>query len=86
MSQSYAEHNEKKEETIHQVGIKPEFLYQKKRSGEYADEVKRALENNETIKRCRSIRKAVEKTGPDFHFVKCGKDTITDLRWLGNIK
>ena len=49
---SYAEHHEKEvEHAVPLVGIEPEFLYQAKkyRSGEYAAEIKHALENTQTI-------------------------------------
>ena len=90
---SYAEHNEKEvEDSIHKVGIKPEFLYQAKkyRSGEYADEIKHALENNETIKNVldRYREKPLEENWLPISLFcpKCGKDTITELRWLGKYK
>ncbi len=88
---SYAEHNEKEvEESIHKVGIKPEFLYQAKkyRSGEYAEQMKHALENNDAIKKIldQYREEPLEKDWlPISLFCPgCGKDTITELRWLGD--
>ncbi len=90
---SYAEHNEKEvEDSIHKVGIKPEFLYQAKkyRSGEYADEIKHALENNDTIKKIldQYREKPLEENWLPISLFcpECGKDTITELRWLGKYK
>lgn len=88
---SYAAHHEKEvETTITHVGIKPEFLYQAKkyRSGEYADEIKKALENNDKIKECLNEyreEEVDEQWLPITMFCeKCHKDTLTELRWLGN--
>ena len=87
---SYAEHHEKEvEETVPKVGIKPEFLYQAKkyRSGEYAKEMKHALENNETIvKILNQYREEPLEKGwlPVSLFCEeCGKDTINTLTWPG---
>lgn len=87
---SYAEHNEKEvEESLPAVGIKPKFLYQSKKykSGEYDQEIKKALENTENIKLCLN---AARDEKLDEHWLpislfcgKCGKDTILELRWLG---
>lgn len=87
--ESYARHHETEvETTIPLVGIRPEFLYQAKkyRSGEYADEIKRALENNEKIKESLNEYREEEV---DEHWLpitmfceKCHKDTLTELRWL----
>jgi len=85
---SYAEHNEREiEESIPLVGIKPEFLYQSKkyRSGEYADEIKFALENKDVIIEILDNyrEKPLDKNWlPVSIFCpKCGKDTIKELRW-----
>src|SRR3989344_9384289 len=88
--ESYAVHHEKEVEmVVPRVGIQPEFLYQAKkyRSGEYADEIKKALENNQQIKGCLNEYREEEV---DEHWLpitmfceKCHKDTLTELRWLG---
>lgn len=87
---SYAEHHERElEEAVPKVGIKPEFLYQAKkyRSGEYAKEMKHALENTETIvKILNQYREKPLEAGwlPVSLFCeKCGKDTINILTWPG---
>ncbi|MDP3698104.1 MAG: lysine--tRNA ligase [Nanoarchaeota archaeon] len=87
---SYAEHHEKEvEETVPQVGITPECLYQAKkyRSGEYAKELKQALENTETIiKILNQYREEPLEKGwlPVALFCEqCGKDTINTLAWPG---
>ncbi len=87
---SYAEHHEKEVETsITQVGIKPEFLYQAKKyqRGEYAAEIKKALEHNLQIKECLNEYREEEV---DEHWLpitmfceKCHKDTLKELKWLG---
>lgn len=89
--ESYAAHHEKEvETTLPRVGIKPEFLYQAKkyRSGKYADEIKKALENNAKIKECLNEyreEEVDEQWLPITMFCeKCHKDTLTELRWLGN--
>lgn len=88
---SYAEHNEKEiEEEVPKVGIFPEFLYQNKkyRTGEYAQEMKTALEQTEKIKEIlNSCRQEPLREGwlPVSIFCsKCSKDTIIFLEWLGN--
>lgn len=85
---SYAEHNEKEvEESIPLVGIKPEFLYQSKkyRSGEYADEMKFALENKdiiiEILNQYREKPLEKEWLPVSIFCPKCGKDTIKRLQW-----
>lgn len=92
---SYAEHHQAAiEEDIPAVGITPEFLYQaaKYRKGEYVEEIKKALENTETIKGILNQYRdeAVEKDWlPITMFCeKCGRDTLTELQWMGgyNIK
>ncbi len=87
---SYAEHHEKEvEQAVSLVGIEPEFLYQAKkyRSGEYAAEIKHALENTQTIiKILNQFREEpLEKEWlPVAIFCeKCGKDTINNLHWSG---
>ncbi len=88
---NYAEHLEKEvEEMIPEVGIHPEFLYQAKkyRSGEYNKDIKKALENNEKIKACLNEYREEEVDEnwlPISLFCdKCHKDTLTELKWLGN--
>ena len=85
---SYAEHNEKEVEgSIPLVGIKPEFLYQSKkyRSGEYADEMKFALEHKDAI--IEILNQYREKPLDEnwlpvsIFCAKCGKDTISKLSW-----
>ncbi len=87
---SYAEHHEKAvEEVVPRVGIFPEFLYQsqKYRSGEYVEEIKFCLEHTKTIKTI--LDKYREKPHSDdwlpitLFCEKCGKDTITSLKWKG---
>ncbi|MBI4151852.1 lysine--tRNA ligase [Candidatus Woesearchaeota archaeon] len=88
--ESYAAHHEKEVETIiPRVGITPEFLYQapKYRSGEYADEIKKALENNDKIKECLN---EYREEDVDEHWLpitmfceRCHRDTLTELKWLG---
>ncbi|MBI2102918.1 lysine--tRNA ligase [Candidatus Woesearchaeota archaeon] len=88
--ESYARHHESEvETTITRVGINPEFLYQAKkyRSGEYADEIKKALEHNDLIKECLN---EYREEDVDEHWLpitmfceRCHKDTLTKLRWLG---
>src|SRR3989344_1384587 len=87
---SYAEHHEKEvEHAVPLVGIEPEFLYQAKkyRSGEYAAEIKHALENTQTIiKILNQFREEPLEKGwlPIAVFCeKCGKDTINSLQWSG---
>ena len=87
---SYAEHHEKEvEEEVTRVGIKPEFLYQSKkyRAGEYAKEMKYALENTETIVKILNQyrEEPLEKEWlPVSVFCeKCDKDTINTLTWSG---
>ena len=88
---SYAEHHEKEvEEAVPKVGITPEFLYQAKkyRAGEYAKEMKHALENTGAIvKVLNQFREEpLEKEWLPISLFceKCGKDTITTLAWQGN--
>ncbi|MBI2668586.1 lysine--tRNA ligase [Candidatus Woesearchaeota archaeon] len=90
---SYAEHQEKEvEESIPPVGITPEFLYQaeKYRQGDYDSEIKKALEQNEKIKDILNQFRAEEVNDQwlpiSIFCEKCGKDTITDLQWLGGYK
>ncbi len=88
--ESYARHHEAEvEESIHQVGIAPEFLYQAKkyRSGLYNDQIKIALEHNDQIKACLNQYREEEVDQnwlPISLFCEsCHKDTIKDLKWLG---
>ncbi len=90
---SYAEHHEKEvEDSIPKVGIKPKFLYQAKkyRAGEYAQQIKHALEHTETIKKIldQYREEPVEHNWLPISLFceKCGRDTITDLHWLGGYK
>ena len=88
---SYAEHHEKEvEEIVPKVGITPEFFYQAKRyrSGEYAAEMKHALENTENIvKILNQYREEPLESSwlPVSLFCEqCGKDTINTLTWPGD--
>ncbi len=88
---NYAEHLEKEvENSIPAVGINPEFLYQAKkyRSGEYNKEIKKALENNEIIKKCLNEYREEEVDEnwlPISLFCEqCHKDTIKELKWFGD--
>src|SRR3989338_2794278 len=81
---SYAEHHEKEvEETVPRVGITTEFLYQAKkyRSGEYAKEMKHALENTEAIVKIlnqfREEPLEKEWLPVSLFCEKCGKDHST---------
>ncbi|MBI2145879.1 lysine--tRNA ligase [Candidatus Woesearchaeota archaeon] len=85
---NYAEHNQKAvEESVPTVGITPEFLYQQEKynSGEYASEIKKALEQTETIKEIlNQFREEPLHQGwlPISVFcAQCGKNTITHLQW-----
>lgn len=88
---NYAEHNEKMvEEVLPLVGIFPEFIYQHKKyqRGDYAKEIKKALEEKEKIKailnKYRGEEKIDEKWLPVAIFCgKCGRDTIKEIKWLG---
>lgn len=88
--QNYAEHNRKAvEEDVPKVGIFPEFIYQhqKYRQGDYAEEIKTALENNDKIKDILNKYRE-EPLRPDWLPIslfcgKCGKDTIKEMKWLG---
>jgi lysyl-tRNA synthetase class 1 len=91
--ESYARHHEKNvEKKVENVGIKPEFLYQAKkyRSGEYVEQIKVALENNDKIK---EILNQFRKEPLDDKWLavtmfceKCKKDTLTNIEWLGDYK
>jgi len=89
---SYAEHNEKEFEAyLPLFGIKPEFIYQSKkyRACDYAEEIKKALENKEKIKQIlnKFRKKPLEKDWlPVTVFCsKCNKDT-TKPKYLGDYK
>lgn len=88
--ENYAQHFEKEvEDVLPQVGISPEFLYQnqKYQQGEYADQIKTALEHTETIKAVLNKFRQEELTEgwlPITMFCpRCRKDTIKRLQWLG---
>ncbi len=87
---SYAEHNQKPvEEDVPKVGIFPEFLNQQKKysSGEYAAEIKKALESTEKIKhilnKYRETPLKKEWLPITLFCAACGKDTITEMHWKG---
>ncbi len=88
---NYAQHHEKEvEESVHHVGITPEFIYQSQqyRTFQYADQMKKALENNDKIKACLNEYREEnvdDKWLPVSIFCeKCRKDTITSLSWNGD--
>ncbi len=87
---SYAEHNQAPvEEDVPKVGIFPEFLYQQRKyaAGEYAAEIKKALENTETVRGILNQyreKPLEDKWLPITIFCgSCGRDTITSLAWEG---
>ncbi len=91
VEESYARNNEVAvENDIAKVGIYPEFVYQSKmyRKGKYVEEIKTALENNDIIK---GILNKYRETPLDDNWLpvtlfcpECGKDTLTELKWLGD--
>jgi lysyl-tRNA synthetase class 1 len=88
---SYAQHNEMPvEESLPAVGIKPEFIYQfkKYKNCDYADSIKKALQNSEKIKEILDkFRKEPLKKGwlPIFVFCdKCKKDTTEITNYDGD--
>ncbi len=87
---NYAAHHQAAvEEDVSKVGIFPEFIYQhqKYRNGDYADQIKVALENNDKIKEI--LNKYREEPLPSgwlsisIFCEKCGKDAVTELKWRG---
>ncbi|MDP3639812.1 MAG: lysine--tRNA ligase [Nanoarchaeota archaeon] len=88
--ENYAQHFEKEvEDVLPQVGISPEFLYQnqKYQSGEYAEQIKTAVENTEIIKSILNKFRQENLTEgwlPITMFCpNCRRDTIKHLKWLG---
>ena len=89
-SESYAAHNIKYfEDQIDKVGIKPEFLYQSKRygAGMYAEGMRKALENKETIKSIlnehRSTPLADDWLPTTIYCEKCDRDEMEYQRYDG---
>jgi lysyl-tRNA synthetase class 1 len=87
---SYAEKYMKElEELMPAVGISPDYKYQAKLYKEciYADEIKQALDNKETIKlildKYREEPLEAEWLPIAIFCDKCKKDTITTLKWNG---
>ena len=89
-AESYAAHNIKYfEDQIEKVGIKPEFLYQSKRYGEgmYAEGMRKALENKETIKAIlnehRSTPLADDWLPTTIYCEKCDRDEMVYQKYEG---
>jgi lysyl-tRNA synthetase, class I len=90
---NYAQHNEAAvENDIKEVGINPEFISQSKKyqDCDYSKDMKIALENTDKIK---SILNQYRENPLEDSWLpvaifcsKCGKDTIKELKWLGEYK
>ncbi len=90
-SESYAAANEKNlEELLPIVGVKPEYIYQasKYRKSEYAEGIKKALENRDLIRTQLNESRTTplaDKWFPVSVFcAKCDKDTTAILGWDGD--
>jgi len=90
-SDSYAQANEKNLEVLLPiVGVKPEYIYQagKYRNSEYAEGIKKALENRDVIRG--QLNESRTTPLPDEWYPlsvfcnKCDKDTTTVLGWDGD--
>ncbi|MFH1396413.1 MAG: lysine--tRNA ligase [archaeon] len=90
---SYAKHNQKAvEDVLPIVDVNPEFIYQniKYKNGDYAEQIKEALEHTKEIKdildKYRKEPLAENWLPVTIFCPTCKKDTITELKWLGDYK